>query len=118
MGRRSSIPDTDPRKDFLIGHYVIPVEQFKPNNWGIYDVAGNALEYIDEPGQLNPICVQRNGPQKCRTIGAIGGRIYLVLKPVNNGVNAIEIAEKIMMTDVLYWSALAENTIGFRLLRE
>lgn len=63
----------DPRFQSSRNILILPVESFKPNAWGIYDVIGNVAEYVDETKDGPPNCIAKYSQAKCEFIAYRGG---------------------------------------------
>ncbi|WP_162559094.1 formylglycine-generating enzyme family protein [Sphingorhabdus sp. EL138] len=76
---------TDPRFQFGKNLGVLPVESFKPNAWGLYDVIGNVAEYVDERKEGASNCIEQFGKKACALVAYRGGNVGSVALRVGEG---------------------------------
>lgn len=76
---------SDPRFQSARNLGVVPVESFKPNAWGLYDVIGNVAEYLSERKEGPQNCKEKYESIECQLIAFRGGRIGSVAYQFKTG---------------------------------
>ncbi len=106
---------SDPRFSFYTGS-MIPVKQFAPNDWGLYDVVGSLAEYVDDiKPPVFPRCVERESYEYCQSHAARGGSVSTIAHRV--GVGLVGQDTDFMTIEKRYYHG-ADQPVGFRLVRE
>lgn len=102
----SSRLTSDPRSALL--RMLVPVESFPANNFGLYDMVGNAREFVMKTGRGIENCYRHRGPDYCDVQVSRGGGTTSSIG--DNDISLLVKEER--------WVAGAPNDVSFRLVRE
>jgi len=113
---------TDPRFQAGRNLGVLPVESFKPNAWGIYDVIGNVAEYVSERKSGSAKCLEKFGKAQCEMIAIRGGSKSSVAYRIEPGKPTRSVGHDVDHMENIGWTYLrlgdsAAQSNGYRLVR-